>query len=166
MNRVAPHVDLSALGWVLNQLPPGIRRLLGEVDCIAGVDAIWMGVNTFHHTEDGRFYRDTSYVIPQCLQLHLPASMRATTMVLLSGDEGSIDVIRHELGHMLDDRMNYMRPDFEPLDSYAATNHWEAFATAFQSWATEAGPDETFFHNRQRVLMDCPAAAAFFESFH
>lgn len=98
-------------------------------------------------------------------QWHLSALRRRTTVVLLDGDERDHRTILHELGHVLDDRIGFQRPDFTALDSYAATNQWEAFATAFQSWATPVGPDDCYYHNRQRVLRDAPEAAAFFNSF-
>jgi hypothetical protein len=145
-------------------LPNGIRRRLGTIPLLIGVDPIWAGLHRYEDTGDGRSRRNCSHVSYDFGQA-LPASLRETTVVLANGDADRVLVVLHELGHVLDQRIGFDRPAFKPLDAYAATHHVEAFATAFQAWATrrEVGLEDAEFHN-WKELMECdPSAATFFD---
>lgn len=162
MNRI--HADSSVFGRTFNALPAGIRRVIGAVDLVLAADPIWIGLHAHAYSGDGRSLSRTSHVTYELHQIHLPNHRRVTTIVLNDGDWDEPLIILHELGHVLDSRLGFTRPEIVPLDSYAATNRGEAFATAFQSWAIEHGENHTYYHTRDQLRAVDPAACAFFDS--
>lgn len=147
---------------VMSTLPRGIRRILGNVDLVMDTDPCWIGLHFHRKTADGRSYSQTSHVNYWFNQEHLPADRRSTTVVLI-GDGECRGTILHELGHVLDERLDFDSPEMKPLDWYAATNRREAFATAFQAWTTVAEDVSSVYHRRSELLELDPAASAFFD---
>lgn len=85
-------------------------------------------------------------------------------------------MILHELGHALDDALNdrlcseseapfiTKTPLAVPLTKYAFTNRWEAFATAFQAWATEYLEKPVWGYTTKTDLLERdPATYHFFD---
>lgn len=163
MTRIGPLAHTELIADIFRKLPKGIVRRFGAVPFVIGESPGGIGLHRHTTTDDGRSYSTTSHVCWSDHQLHLPASLRETSVVLLAGDERDREVILHELGHVLDDRIYCDRPRFNPLNIYAAINSYEAFATAFQSWAVPEGKNFKFFHTRQQLMEADPSAVAFFD---
>lgn len=161
MMRIAG--DPSLVFLTLNRLPAGIRDLLGNVPALIGVDPLWVGLHRFERAADGRSYRETSHVVYTSHQMHLPASRREDTLVLSPTGTLSAGTVLHELGHILDARLGFYRPHCRPLDAYAARDRWEAFATAFQAWATPT-PIKPPYHDRRELLDRDPTTNCFFDT--
>lgn len=174
MNRVARHRHVEPLAKALDLLPPGVRRLLGEVPVLTGVDPRFAGL---HRHEGGRAlgnrsYANTMHVVYPCHQPHLSADRRETTVVVPGVEEqerrfglwSPVASLVHELGHVLDDRLG-LDPAHAlvPVCEYAAIDRYEAFACAFQTWAW--GPPPRGFEGRdgpyERLWRDRRAVALF-----
>ena len=111
-------------------IPSTIWQRISYVHFFTGTDPIWAGLHSIEMISDGRSYRNTAHVVYPFHQKHLPASMRATTVVLPIPEHPIVVV--HELGHVLDEalRFQYLA---EPVTDYACTNRLEAFAEAMGS---------------------------------
>jgi hypothetical protein len=164
MRRIPPLADVESIGRTLTELPRGIRRRLGNVPIVIGCDPAWIGLHEWRDAGFGRSYANTSHVAYEFHQSHLSAYLRETTVILNDGDETDKLVILHELGHVLDCRLGFAVGDVVPLDDYAAGNRYEAFATAFQSWATICGEDRPYYHTRETLMSVDPATCAMLDS--
>lgn len=171
MDRVRSYAEREAIGVVVRKLPPAIRRRLDGVQVVSEIPPGYLGLHDFRSTNDGHSYDRTSHV---AWEMHQPlaASDRRTTIVLLDGDAFDPLVVLHELGHALDERLGFAsfnpstggaRLPMRPLNSYAAQNPSEAFATAFQSWATRDPTQRFGFHDHEELRATDPALAALFD---
>jgi len=156
--------DAEAIAHVLAGLPDPIRARLARVRYVSGYDPAFLGLHHERTATDGRAYASTSHCAWPHNLLHRPASDRPTTIVLQGTDARDPEILLHELGHALDAALGWYREPVVPLDSYAARNRREAFATAFQSWATtNRGGGWRFFHDRGFLLGHDPRTAAFLD---
>jgi hypothetical protein len=112
--------------------PGGIMRRLQGVEFIAGVDPLFVGAHRYKLSTDGRSYHDTACCLSPHHQQHRPRSDRPTRVVLPNVREPA--VVIHELGHALDQAIDWDRSDPMPVTAYAQTNRFEAFAEAFTAW--------------------------------
>ena len=98
-------------------------------------DPVFAGVVGMTDTGDGRSYRDTASAwVPEILPG--PADRRLMTITIPErpdGDEYDIDLLVHELGHVMDWMTGHDR-ECVPIGDYAASDHYEAFAEAFTGW--------------------------------
>lgn len=164
MHRFANRGDASDVHHVLTQLPRAIRSLLGGVRIVSGYDPAYLGIHDLGVAPDGRAYATTSHCVWSHHLMHRPADDRMTTVVLASGDARRPHVVLHELGHALEGELDWPARPVRPLDAYAARNPREAFATAFQAWATPRPlPGNPHFHDRETLLWKDPSTAAFFD---
>ena len=168
MERVPPKSDTSVIHRVMLELPQGIKRRLGHVHFCINTDPDWVGMGDgYKYFSDGRTICGTSHISygNKVCQPHMTRSSRYTTIFLYGEDVVDQKVILHELGHNLLNRLNHegwRGPSILPLDSYAATCYDEAFATAFQSWATVEGEDMVYYHNREVLVREDKRTAEFF----
>lgn len=164
MHRFRRRAQGEAVFRAVQGLPPRLQVLLRPVRFIAEFDPSFIGVHRLGAAPDGRAYAATSHCIwPHALR-HRPATDRRPTVFLQQGHAYQTHVVLHELGHVLDWAIGWYRDPVIPLDAYAARNRAEAFATAFQAWATQTRlPRERFYHHRDMLIERDPATAAFFD---
>jgi len=163
-HRFRRREDAEAIARVLAELPEPIRARLEAVRYVTDHDPAFLGLHSERAGDDGRAYRSTSHCVWPHNLLHRPASDRRTTIVLQRGEAHDREIVLHELGHALDAALGWYRDPIVPLDAYAARNRREAFATAFQSWATTTPADAwRFFHDRELLRCRDPRTAALFE---
>lgn len=129
----------EAVGRALRLIPPRVRQLVGCAWAI-GVDPVFAGIHRWPDTEDGRSFAETAHCLYPSGQRHRPAADRLVRVVLPTYPARRrqqpwwrVRVVVHELGHVLDWRLGFTHTA-EPLNDYAATNRWEAFAEAFTAW--------------------------------
>lgn len=89
-------------------------------------DPIWTGLHHIEHTLDGRSYSQTAHFLPE----RLASDHRATICL---PEPAPWYLIVHELGHVLDERLDY-EIAVAPVTDYARRNRREAFAEAFLSY--------------------------------
>jgi hypothetical protein len=149
--RVRRQAEAEVIGFALSLLPERIRRRVGGVDFLTGVDPLFAGLHRYEEVIDGRSYRDTPHVAYEVHQAHLSAARRRTTVVLPVRVHQRTVV--HELGHVLDWQLGFAH-EADPASWYGESNRYEAFAEAFLSWvcpgATDLAPDvrtETLFES-------------------
>lgn len=164
MQRDSFYYQNNGILWnVLNSLPKNIKKILGNVDFLINFDPIKVGLHNFLDAGDGRFYNTTSHACYEVHQNHLSKDKRNATVVLLDGDYNDRNVILHELGHILDERLDFQAPPFYPLDEYAGTDHWEAFATAFQAYlTTPEQTDKSYIKTNKNDLLEIDIDAYYF----
>ena len=118
-------------------LTPRLRELVA-CDFIIGVDPLFAGI-TPHYAEGANDLRTTAHCLYDIHQLHRPLADRGPKVVLPSNPNYHWEswngpaVVIHELGHVLQSRTEWDHKA-EPVSEYAKTNHWEAFAEAFEAW--------------------------------
>ena len=137
MHRVRRQKDIAAFQPALDLIPERIRKMVEGVDVLSGVDPVFAGLHKFTKASYGRSYADTPHVAFEFHQKHLPAYKRAITMVLPINV--GIRTIVHELGHVLDGRLNFDHDPSVPVSWYAKTDAREAFAESFTAWLLPAG---------------------------
>lgn len=172
MDRVRTFAERGAISAVVARLPAAIQRRLDGVHFVSNLSPRFLGLHRYEETTDERFYDTTSHVAWEVHQSGLRRAERRTTVVLQDGNAFDPLIVLHELGHALDERLGFVsvRPDtwtprlrIRPLDSYAASAPWEAFATGFQSWATHEPTRSGFFHDAETLRRVDPALASFFD---
>jgi len=139
MNRVRPSCFVELIGRVFSEMPLGISRLLNGTDFAIGLSPSWINLHHSKSSEDGRSYASTSHAVWPMHQKHLPMAQRNATVVLNDGDEFDRLLILHELGHILDERLDFGSPKPIAISDYAKTSDVEAFATSFQAFLTPLG---------------------------
>jgi hypothetical protein len=137
MHRVRRQKDIAAFPEALDLIPENIRELVENVDVLSGVDPVFAGLHKYVNASYGRSYADTPHVAFEFHQMHMPAYKRAITMVL--PHNVGIRTIVHELGHVLDGRLNFEHDSVVPVSWYAKTNQREAFAESFSAWVLPLG---------------------------
>lgn len=115
----------TALGWI----DEPIRDLLAGVHFFSA-DPIAAGISPSVNASFGRSYRDTAHVLYPWV-ISRPYSEKLTTVVLPTVDNDEAWIVVHELGHVLDERTGFQF-DLEPVNDYAASDRYEAFAEAFR----------------------------------
>lgn len=156
--------DAEAIAAAIAGLPGPIRTHLARVRLVTGYDPAFLGLHGEKAGGDSRAYASTSHCVWPHNLLHRPASDRPITVVLPGDDAHDPQIVLHELGHALDAAIGWYRDPVIPLDSYAARNRREAFATAFQSWATLTPSTAwRFFHDREFLLKHDPRTATFLD---
>lgn len=169
MRRIASHRFAEPITEALGCLPRRIRWMLEDVPILTGVDPVFAGLHTYTDTGDGRSYSSTAHVVYPFHQRHLPACARETTVVIPKLDHrydrwGTVAMVVHELGHVLDDRLGFTEA-LPAVNDYAATNRYEAFAVAFQTWVW--GPQPRYWDRRldpYLALLKDGRAPALFET--
>lgn len=164
MHRFRRRADAEAILRVVDSLPGAIRRILRPVRFVTEYDPAFLGIHRLGQTADGRAYAATSHCVWPHALMHRPADDRAVTIFLQNGHAHHPHVVLHELGHALDYLIGWYRERVVPLDAYAARNRREAFATAFQSWATR-DPLEglAYYHDRELLQEKDPRTASFLD---
>jgi hypothetical protein len=130
MNRLVGTGFSTAIAEAMTVIPTGLHRLI-ECDFFCGADPVFAGLTSYVDTDDGRSYRTTAHTLYEFHQEHMSRSQRAITVVL--PESVSPSTVVHELGHVLHARLGF-EPAPPPVNTYAATNKYEAFACAFTSW--------------------------------
>lgn len=116
----------------LNLMPPRIADMVRDVDILAGVDPVFAGLHDYRDTDDGRSYSKTAHVAYAYNQKVRPYADRRTTMVLPTADNLRLDVVVHEFGHVLHEKLDWVRT--RPVTWYARRNAHESFAESFSAW--------------------------------
>lgn len=163
MHRFRDRRDACAVRSVLDALPRPIRDRFRAVRIVSGYDPAYLGIHALGVASDGRAYATTSHCAWPHNLMHRPADDRTTTVFLAGEDARNPLIVLHELGHALDWALGWYAKPVRPLDGYAARTRREAFATAFQAWATPAPlAHGQHFHDREALRRHDPATAAFF----
>ena len=145
-------------------LPARLQELLRPVDFLIGLDPNFVGLHVFAETPEGSSFCDVPHVAFLVHQPALPRAERQTTVVLQAQHLWWPEVLLHELGHALDEQLGFSVPVGPPLGEHAATHRWEAVATAFQAWASDAASDDEPFYTRATVKAKDPRTVAFWDS--
>ena len=124
------HAWLPAINSGLTIIPTPLRARISP-HFLVGVDPIFAGLHDFTDASYGRSYRDTAHCAYPFHQTTLAVSQRHTTVVL-NGDP-DVGTVVHELGHVVHEALRFDH-HARPLNTYAQTNHYEAFAEAFAAW--------------------------------
>ena len=134
MRRITTNAYSSLIEAGYSKIPLGLQARLRDVDFFTGSDPIFAGLGVSEFTEDGRSKRETSHCSYAHNQISLPKSLRRTTVVLPEPTSRltPFDIV-HELGHVLHEFVGFDF-DFKAVDTYAATNQYEAFAQIFVQW--------------------------------
>ncbi len=121
----------------LEVIGPRLAGMLAGVDFLCGVDPVFAGLHRLRDTDDGtgRSYADTAAC---CFPWH--TSDRSTTIVL--PEWVGAEIVTHELGHALHHIVGW--PVAVPINGYARTNPYEAFASAFSAYFWE-GPGADWY---------------------
>ena len=126
MNRIGYGYSES-ISYAFSLLPNAIRNRLQYTHFLTGVDPIWVGLHNYIDTGDGRSYHNTAHVSYPWNAINKHGQ---TTVVLPLLKDAHPYVIIHELGHCLDEILEF-RHNALPVNEYAKTNRLEAFAEAF-----------------------------------
>jgi hypothetical protein len=165
MQRFRRREHAEAVHAILATIPGNARLWLVEVHFMTDFDPAFLGLHDGGPTEDGRSFNDTSHCAMRFGLRHLPLSERETTIVLFGPDATSTDVVLHEAGHALDERLGFDRPNMAALNWYAGLNHYEAFACAFRAWCNATRETDGWFRqNRDELAAIDRQAVAFFDS--
>jgi hypothetical protein len=131
MERIQGPDAREQLSIALDWLPSSLARRLGFVQFFIG-DPVFAGLHDFEVAEDGDSMRTSPHYVTEHQQIHRPRSARRGTIVLPFGP-GRMDDVIHELGHVLDDVLDY-EWWAKPVSDYAQVDDHEAFAEAFTAW--------------------------------
>jgi hypothetical protein len=115
----------------LNWLPKPIARRLECVHFFMG-DPVFAGLHQLEVAEDGGSYRTPAQYVSEACQTHRPRSARRPTIVLPFWPVRT-ETLVHELGHALDDVLEYEWLA-KPVSSRGLADPYEAFAEAFTAW--------------------------------
>ena len=137
-----------------------MRRRLGTVDIVSGVDPVFIGLHSVAITDDGRAYKATAHCAWPAGQTTLLRPDRRSTVVLPT--EETPGVILHELAHVLDERIGWNREDLRPVSRYAE-NTYEDFACGLVAWLAPEWPEGHGWGDAEAVLGDEYAMALFAE---
>lgn len=132
MHRIRTQRQAEHIAVALTWIPDGILPLIEGTDFLVGVDPIFAGLHDFETTFDGRSYRQTAHCVYGYHQEHLAARHRKTTVAIPEGFT-STAVIVHELGHALDEVLDFS-VSVNAISKYAETDRYEAFAEAFVAY--------------------------------
>lgn len=162
MIRLTHQRYAEAIGAAFAMMPPPIRDRLAGTHFLTNTDPVIAGLHRFTATSDGRPYSHTPHAVYVEHQPHLPAALRAPTIVLpvMTPPE---DIV-HELGHILHGQLRF-EPHPRAVSEYGATDRWEAFACAFGAWlCPPQDPRRTnpvSLQNRDLLLADRETMALF-----
>ena len=132
MKRIQRQSTAEMIAESYDLLPGRLAKVLAHVDFFEG-DPLAAGLHRFEDADDGRSFRTTAHCVQPCHMLHLPAQRRVTTIVLPPGENRGLYTVVHELGHALDELDGHTWLA-SPVNDYAKTNRFEAFACAFEAW--------------------------------
>ncbi len=118
------------VGYAFSIIPRGIVDKISYTHFLTGIDPIYAGLHSYIDIGGNRSYRNTAHVVYPYHQ-RISKELQHTTVVLPQLE--SLDVVVHELGHVLDESLGFTHIA-EPCTEYAKSNREEAFAEAFTSW--------------------------------
>lgn len=140
MNRIVAGPYAEEIGIALGQIPRAIVDIVVPgLDFLTGTDPIWAGLHTFAvlgtslpGDEETAAGTRAHYVgtYHQCLGAPID---RRPTIVLPTPEMSHWSAVVHEIGHALDDLVDYAKVP-EPVSDYAKVDEREAFAMAFQTY--------------------------------
>lgn len=140
MQRIRRQVDAEIIGHAFDLLPAPLAYRLERTHFFTGTDPIFAGLHNTEQANSGRSYRQTAHVMWP-FHFDRPAADRHTTVVIPRW-EGSRwwwpATVVHELGHALDWQLGFTH-HAKPVNEYAHTNRYEAFAVAFAAWVMPFG---------------------------
>jgi hypothetical protein len=113
----------------LDLLPVRIRER-AACHFVIGADIKWIGLN---------YYKDPLYKTAACavwarLQTNIPRSNRVPTVAFPKTNWISYLTVLHELGHIVEEQIDWDHYSVDPVSEYAKTNEYESFAEAFALW--------------------------------
>jgi hypothetical protein len=133
MNRFRKRNEMEFIFNLINNLPIGIRKFI-DCDFITNYFPGFLGIYNYKNIidkDDNRSYKDTSHC---CFSKNVLD--KKTIVVLYEEDVFDLDVIFHEIGHAIHEKIDFYDHNFIPLSDYAKTNFLENFATSFQGFMT------------------------------
>lgn len=172
MTRYRRRCEVEAVASVMESLPAPIRSRLNGVGVITEYSPLFLGLHDYETGASGFDCATWTHCAFTVHQKGLPRADREPTIVLLGGHCHNPLIVLHELGHALDEKLGFPsdRLPMVPLDDYAATTQYEAFATGFCAWLTTTEMWETLpygrsnFHPESELRVRDPAFAAFFDN--
>lgn len=130
MERIVSFRYSEAITAAFDLVPERISERLKYIHFFTGTDPVFAGLHNYDQIRDGRSYRNTAHV---CYRWHSRNKHECTTIVLPYLHHlysSHLYTIVHELGHCLDELLNFEHFAL-PINDYAALNRKEAFAEAF-----------------------------------
>jgi hypothetical protein len=156
MQRILKRAPIAE---ALALLPLGIRRRVEHADWLVGVDPVFAGLHSYTDASYGRSHRDTAHV---AYPYHQNTSVRGATTVVIPGERSLLTFV-HELGHVLDQAIDFERHVPDVVSWYAGTDSAEAFAEAFTLWIAPDLCAEWPGHYNGAVLANDAETLALFE---
>jgi hypothetical protein len=127
MERITDFHYAEAIRYSLNLLPCWLKKRLQSVQFFTGTDPLFAGLHNYKDTKDSRSYRNTAHV---CYPWNAINPKEQTTIVLPTPADAKPYVIIHEIGHCVDEVLGFQY-DALPINDYAKSNRYEAFAESF-----------------------------------
>lgn len=127
MNRITNCKYTEAISYAFSLLPIIMVDKLQYIHFLTGTDPIYAGLHNFIDINDKRSYRNTAHV---CYSWNALNRHEPTTVVLPLLNDANPYTIIHELGHCLDEAWGFSHNAL-PINNYAKTDRYEAFAEAF-----------------------------------
>lgn len=163
VHRFRSREDSENVRRILQGLPARIRAILRPIRYVTRYDPAFLGIHGHITGRDGRAYASTSHCVWPPGLMHRPATDRPVTVFLQGEDVHDPAIVRHELGHALDWMLDLYRAPVVPLSGYAERGPDEAFATAFQAWATGGATGRRNFPSATLLRARDPGTAAFLD---
>jgi hypothetical protein len=158
MDRVRSGGYSALIEAAYQLIPPGLHQFI-RPHFLCGTDPVFAGLHRYENVEDDRPYKTTVHVAYDFHQDGLRRALRHTTVVLPREPKLiTLATMVHELGHVLDEALRFEH-DAHPINDWANTNRYEAFAEAFTAWVLPFGhgygadKDQLYDSDRQTVAL-------------
>lgn len=157
MERLTNNIYSQAIEAAFGLLPIRIAERLRYVHFFTGTDPVYAGLHNYEAIGDRRSYRNTAHV---CYPWNAIKGHGCTTIVLPQLEDAHPYVVIHELGHCLDELLDFGHTAL-PVSDYVKANRLEAFAEAFAAqyfWLGEEAEDRFQSDKETQNLFEALAA--------
>jgi len=162
MNRYKDRKQIELVNYAIEILPIGIKNIVKDVNFVFDYSPEYIGL-----LELSEFDRFCGIRTSENTCFYMPLTK---TIVLHSIDlkqyKSPIDTIWHELGHHIDECLDYDRPIMKAFGEYEKTNIYEAFAGAFVRWMHKDRSITVWGCNRESLLKYNRRAVEFFNKIN
>jgi hypothetical protein len=143
MERYRYRDELEFIHYTISTLPKRVQEILIGTHFVTGYSHEFLGIPC-GDVSDGRSFDEISFVIPYEERPHI---------FFIREHVFDRKIVLHELGHAARILLRDDCPDWiDPLNTYAATNYHESYATAFQSFLTREPLGLWYYHNWEELI--------------
>ena len=144
MDRYRYRDELEFIHYTILSLPTKVQEIIKGTHFVTSYCPKFLGLITDDDIGDGRKLTEQCWAY-----IHNQRPM----VFMTRGHVFNKKVLLHELGHIVRFESEHNVPDWiDPLNSYAATNYHECYATAFQSFLTSEPLDEWYYHDWEELF--------------